>query len=110
MLCFRVNAKLNSRRFPLSLDGNIPNFAKSRETHLTSIESALTRDTPITRLESALTKSLDLKSFRIRTYKKGGGGGVLLGAGLCQLYESEEGLIDRSGDAEGGTATGDIAV
>jgi hypothetical protein len=40
---------------------------------LTPLESALPQSTPITRLESALTKSLGLKSFRIRTCKKGGG-------------------------------------
>ena len=32
-------------------------------------ESALAKNTPITPLQSALPKSLDLKSFRIRTYE-----------------------------------------
>src|SRR5271154_932832 len=42
---------------------------------LTSLESALTKNRPITHLESALTNSLDLKSFRIRTYEKRRGEG-----------------------------------
>jgi hypothetical protein len=46
--------------------------------NLNPLESALPRNSPITRLESALTNSLDLKSFRIRTYKKRWGEGVLL--------------------------------
>ena len=44
---------------------------------LSPLESALPGNTPITPLESALTKSLDLKSFRIRTSKKRGGEGPL---------------------------------
>src|SRR6202040_4285866 len=62
------------------------------------LESALPRNRRVTPLESALPKSLDLKSFRIRTYKKRRGRGCL-GAGLGQLYQSEEGVIDWSGDA-----------
>jgi hypothetical protein len=42
---------------------------------LSPLQSALTKNVPLTPLESALTISLDLKSFRIRTYKKTGGGG-----------------------------------
>jgi hypothetical protein len=43
---------------------------------LSPIESALTQSAPITPLESALPNSLDLKSFRIRTYRKTGVGGA----------------------------------
>jgi hypothetical protein len=73
------------------------------------LESALTENRRVTPLESALPESLDLKSFRIRTYKIRRGEGCL-GARLGQLHQSEEGVIDRSGDAEGGTAAGDVAV
>jgi hypothetical protein len=45
---------------------------------LTPLESALPQNVPVTRLESALPKTKDLKSFRIRTYEKGWGEGVLL--------------------------------
>src|SRR5271156_350560 len=44
--------------------------------HLTPSESALPQSRRVTRLESALPKSLDLKSFRIRTYKKWRGEGA----------------------------------
>ena len=43
------------------------------------LEFTLTKNAPVSPLECALTKSLDLKSFRIRTYKKRGGGEVILG-------------------------------
>jgi hypothetical protein len=43
---------------------------------LTPLESALTKNEPVTPLESADPKTLDLKSFRIRTYEKRGGRGV----------------------------------
>jgi hypothetical protein len=46
----------------------------TRHKPLSPIESALTQSAPITPLESALTNSLDLKSFRIRTYRKTGWG------------------------------------
>ena len=36
---------------------------------LSPSESALTKNAPVTPLESALPKCLNLKSFRIRTYK-----------------------------------------
>jgi hypothetical protein len=45
---------------------------------LTPLRSALTGNARVTPLESALPKWLDLKSFRIRTYKKGGGEGCKL--------------------------------
>ena len=41
---------------------------------VTSLESALPKNGPITPLQSALPKSLDLKPFRIRTYKIRPGG------------------------------------
>jgi hypothetical protein len=44
-------------------------------TALNPLESALTKNAPVTRLESADPKTKDLKSFRIRTYEKGGGRG-----------------------------------
>ena len=43
--------------------------------HLTPLQSALTESTSITLLESALTNPLDLKFFRIRTYRKPRGRG-----------------------------------
>ena len=43
---------------------------------VTPLESALPKKSPVTPLQSALPKSLDLKPFRIRTYKiRWGGGG-----------------------------------
>src|SRR3989441_8214612 len=44
-------------------------------THLRPLQSALTKNAPVTRLGFALSESLDLKSFRIRTYKNVGGWG-----------------------------------
>ena len=43
---------------------------------LTLLESAVPKNAPVTLLESALTKSLALKPFRIRTYKKRRGEGA----------------------------------
>src|SRR5277367_6309309 len=55
---------------------------------LTPLQSALPQNAPITRLESALPKSLDLKSFGIRTYKKWRGeGGKLLTSSLLPLLQ-----------------------
>jgi hypothetical protein len=50
-------------------------------------ESALTKNAPITRLESALPKCLNLKSFRIRTYKirQGEGSKRLTGSSVFWL-------------------------
>src|SRR5271170_4822186 len=51
---------------------------RSTEVHaetLNPLESALPQNAPITPLQSALPKSLDLKSFRIRTYEKRRGEG-----------------------------------
>src|SRR5271156_1375317 len=42
---------------------------------VTRLESAVPKNTRVTPLQSALPNSLDLKSFRIRTYKKAGGEG-----------------------------------
>src|SRR5882724_6757903 len=60
------------RAFPFLLDYSLPT------THhlLIPLESALPKNAPVTRLESADPKSLDLKPFRIRTYRKGWGRGV----------------------------------
>jgi hypothetical protein len=52
-----------------------PTLSPTPDCTLTPVESALTRMSRVTGLESALTNSLDLKSFRIRTYKKPGGEG-----------------------------------
>src|SRR5713226_9543672 len=42
---------------------------------ISPLEYALTKNAPATPLEFTLTKSLDLKSFRFRSYKKHPGGG-----------------------------------
>jgi len=42
---------------------------------VTLLECAVTKNVPVSPLECAVTKLLDLKSFRIRSYKKSGGGG-----------------------------------
>ncbi len=42
------------------------------------LESVVTKNAPVTPLQSALTKSLDLKSFRFRSYKKRWVGGYLV--------------------------------
>jgi len=52
--------------------------APSASPALKPLESALPQNGRVTRLESADPKTLDLKSFRIRTYKKGRGEGVLI--------------------------------
>jgi hypothetical protein len=51
-------------------------FVISCRKSLSPSESALTKKALVTHLESALPKSLDLKSFRIRTYVKGWGEGA----------------------------------
>ena len=48
----------------------------STVNRLTPLESALPENSRVTRLESALRKSLDLKSFRTRTCRKGWGEGA----------------------------------
>jgi hypothetical protein len=45
---------------------------------LTPLQSSLTENSCVTPLESALPKTRHLKSFRIRTYEKGGGEGCKL--------------------------------
>jgi hypothetical protein len=52
-----------------------PNFGRLGSNPLTHLESALTKNSRVTALESADPKSLDLKSFRIRTYKNWRGEG-----------------------------------
>src|SRR5712692_8007015 len=49
---------------------------------ISPLEYALTKNAPATPLEFTLTKSLDLKSFRFRSYKKRGGGGCLVHVGF----------------------------
>src|SRR5208282_914591 len=60
---------------------------QAKAKKLTPLESALTKNTPITPLESADPKTLDLKSFRIRTYEKrrGEGGKLLTGILLARM-------------------------
>jgi hypothetical protein len=64
---------LASQRCRAVLSRHFPAIAHQRATLL---ESALPENAPVTRLESALPKTLDLKPFRIRTYKKWRGEGV----------------------------------
>src|SRR5208282_4702067 len=59
-------SKQNTQRTFLRFPGPTP---------VSAVESALTKFASVTRLESALAKTLDLKSFRICTYKKRGGRG-----------------------------------
>ena len=60
-----------------SASGKPHRIASKRADHsLFPLESALTKNTFVTLLESALTKSFDLKSFRIRSYRKRQGEGV----------------------------------
>src|ERR1700747_2217989 len=78
------------QRHPTFLSRNLP-FRSMRNTRkawaprsktevkaktLNPLESALPQNAPITLLKSALPKSLDLNSFRIRTYKNRWGGGI----------------------------------
>src|SRR5271163_4819246 len=74
----------------LSLEGLIrrtkESLARYTRNQLTPSESALPRSRRVARLESALPKSLDLKSFRIRTCEKWRGeGGELLTRNLVRL-------------------------
>jgi hypothetical protein len=108
MLQFVVLSQPLIRTLPGHRWLSAPNAHRPPQT-VNPLESALPENRRVTPLESALPKSLDLKSFRIRTYKKRRGEGCL-GAGLGQLYQSEKGVIDRSGDAEGGAAAGDVAI
>ena len=50
-------------------------FRFRRGTAPCPLESTLIKNSTLTRLQSTLTKTLDLKSFRINTYKKAGGEG-----------------------------------
>ena len=73
-----TTADRNRPKQPPSVD---PSFSPliTRHSPLSPLESAHPQNCRVTRLESALPKSLDLKSFRIRTYKKRRGeGGKLL--------------------------------
>jgi len=48
--------------------------ASPAPNRVSPLECTLTKNAPASPLQSTLTKSLDLKSFRFRTYKKGGWG------------------------------------
>ena len=69
-----TTAHRNRHEQPPSVD---PSFSPlvTRHSSLSPLESAHPQNSRVTRLESALPKSLDLKSFRIRTCKKAGGRG-----------------------------------
>src|SRR5580700_5642225 len=55
----------------------LPNYSLlTTHDSLNPLKSALAKNKRVTLLESALPNSLDLKSFRIRTYKKRWGEGV----------------------------------
>jgi len=60
---------------PVSRNTTSKNPRLKKSFPVTPPESALTQNVPLTLVESALTNSLDLKSFRIRTYKKMAGEG-----------------------------------
>ncbi len=91
-----VTSALNSPSF-FPLNAASTDSLPAAKAPLTSLESALTQGLPVTPLECALTKNKDLKSFRIRTYRKTGGGGLLVCwkcAGTLPLkWQTGEGLI-----------------
>ena len=61
-----------------SIGGNLAlvGETEARSKKLSLLESALAKIVSVTRLESALANSLNLKPFRIRTYKKRRGRGA----------------------------------
>ncbi len=70
MLSWFVTLRLHPRPARLYLITSLFRyFVTSCCRTLSPSESALTKNAPVTRLESALPKCLNLKSFRIRTYK-----------------------------------------
>ncbi len=71
--CFSSTVLVN----PIGLLPSIAGVLKADRTNkLSPLESTLTKNPRVTRLESALPNSLDLKSFRIRTYEKRRGRGA----------------------------------
>ena len=56
-----------------------------------SLECILTKNAPASPLECVLTKSLDLKSFGMCTYKKGGGRGV--GVSASRTRRTTRGIL-----------------
>jgi hypothetical protein len=67
---------LNLRSKPIGGNSALVSEAETRFNKLTLLESALAKIPSVTRLESALANSLNLKPFRIRTYKKRWGEGA----------------------------------
>jgi hypothetical protein len=63
------------------------------------VESALPKDALVTRLESADPKTLALKPFRIRTYKKGWGGGCKLLTRIAIARPTQPGSGSQNGNA-----------
>jgi hypothetical protein len=78
MLYFRVYLDVYPQQSGLIAAKSLPSILPASHRSLTPVESALTERRRVTRLESALPNSLDLKSFRIRTYEKTQGEGVKL--------------------------------
>jgi hypothetical protein len=77
MLFLPVLTHIAIRTFAAPLDAtDVPR--QNAIPTLKSLESALTKNAPVTPLQSADPKTLALKSFRIRTYKKGWGRGATL--------------------------------
>jgi hypothetical protein len=70
LLSFPIHAK-NARGTGLKSE------SQANVEKLSPLESALPQNAPVTPSESALPDLLDLKSFGIRTYKKGRGVGAL---------------------------------
>jgi hypothetical protein len=67
---------LNLRAKSIGGNSALVSETEARSKKLSLLESALTKIVPVTRLESALANSLNLKPFRIRTYKKRRGRGA----------------------------------
>src|SRR2546425_1897275 len=68
---------------------------------VTPLESAVRKNAPASALESALTKLLDLKSLRISSYKKWGGGGTNLLGGIASLANPVGSALTQSSDRAG---------
>ena len=61
---------LNLRAKSIGGDLALVSATEAKSNELSLLESALAKIVSVTRLESALANSLNLKPFRIRTYKK----------------------------------------
>jgi hypothetical protein len=63
------------------------------------VESALPKNAPVTRSESADPKTRGLKFFRIRTYRKGVGGGAKLLTRIIRSRAAQPGSGSQNGNA-----------